>query len=155
MLKRNLLSGAVAGFAATAPMTAAMVAMHRFLPPQERYPLPPRHITEELAEEAGVNDQLSEPQRRAATMVNHFAYGAAAGALYAPLARNVPAHPLVKGIAFGLTVWTVSYLGLLPAAGILSPATRHPARRNALMIAAHVVWGAATGVLADRLDSRR
>lgn len=155
MVKPDVLSGALAGLTATAPMTAAMVAMHHFLPPRERYPLPPRQITEKLAEEAGVNDELSEPQRRTATMVNHFAYGAAAGALYAPLARNVPAHPLVKGIAFGLTVWTVSYLGLLPAAGILPPATRHSPRRNVLMIAAHVVWGAATGVLADLLDSRR
>ena len=155
MLKRNMLSGAVAGFAATAPMTAAMVAMHRHLPRQERYPLPPRQITEELAEEAGINDELSEPHWRAATLFNHFACGAAAGAVYAPLARDVPIHPVAKGVAFGLAVWTVSYLGLLPAAGILPPATRHPARRNALMIAAHVVWGAATGVLADRLDSRR
>ena len=28
--------------------------------------------------------------------------------------------------------------------GILKPATRHPGRRNMLMIAAHIVWGAAT-----------
>ena len=38
-------------------------------------------------------------------------------------------------------------MGLLPAAGILKPATEHPARRNALMIASHLVWGAALGAL--------
>lgn len=34
----------------------------------------------------------------------------------------------------------------------LPPATKHPARRNALMIAAHVVFGAALGLLVERLE---
>lgn len=38
-------------------------------------------------------------------------------------------------------VWTVSYLGWVPALGLLTPAGRHPSRRNARMIAAHLVWG--------------
>ena len=33
------------------------------------------------------------------------------------------------------------------ALAILRPATDYPARRNALMITAHVIWGAALGVL--------
>ena len=53
-----------------------------------------------------------------------------------------PMSDVGKGIAFGLGVWTASYLGLLPALGILKPATQHPLRRNLLMIGAHVVWGA-------------
>jgi putative membrane protein len=57
------------------------------------------------------------------------------------------------GTAFGLLVWTASYLGLLPSAGILSPATAHPARRNALMIVAHVIWGVTLGLLFDLFDS--
>lgn len=47
---------------------------------------------------ARVNDQLSEPQRRAATLFNHFACGAAAGAVYAPLARDVPIHPVARAL---------------------------------------------------------
>jgi putative membrane protein len=46
-------------------------------------------------------------------------------------------------------VWAGSYLGLLPVLGILSPATRHPTGRNALMIAAHIIWGATLGILTD------
>lgn len=42
-------------------------------------------------------------------------------------------------------VWSGSYLGLLPALNILPPATEHPPGRNALMIAAHVVWGSVLG----------
>ena len=44
-------------------------------------------------------------------------------------------------MAYGLGVWAMSYLGWIPAARILTPAHRHPLRRNLLMIAAHIVWG--------------
>jgi hypothetical protein len=61
----------------------------------------------------------------------------------------------MTGVALGLGVWTASYLGVLPALGILRPATEHPARRTALMIAAHVVWGSALGSTLQALDSRQ
>ena len=152
---QTTLAGTVAGLAATAPMTGVMLALHRVLPARERYPLPPRQITMRVAEAVGVKQELGEPGREAATAVSHFGYGATAGALYGLLAPHIPGPPLVKGIGFGLAVWTGSYLGWLPAAGILPPATREPARRNALMIAAHVVWGAATGLLTEHLAERR
>jgi hypothetical protein len=38
-------------------------------------------------------------------------------------------------------------MGWLPALGILQPATKHPAQRNALMIVAHLVWGSVTGLV--------
>lgn len=146
----RLITGALAGCAATAPMTLAMEAMHRLLPQEERYPLPPTEITAELTEEAGVRDDMTGRQHLALTVVNHFAYGAAAGGAYALTADTLPLPAAVKGIVFGQVVWSVSYLGLLPALGLLRPATEHPARRNLLMILAHVVWGAATGLLYDR-----
>jgi uncharacterized membrane protein YagU involved in acid resistance len=43
---------------------------------------------------------------------------------------------------YGVLVWGVSYLGWIPGARILKPATQHRARRNVLMIACHLVWGA-------------
>ena len=36
------LAGTVGGFVATAPMTVAMMALHRALPHHEKEPLPPR-----------------------------------------------------------------------------------------------------------------
>lgn len=147
----RMTTGLIAGLTATAPMTVAMELMHRRLPQREQYPLPPREITMKLADGVGLAEHLDEPQRRDLTMLGHFGYGALAGALYAPLARRCPAHPVVKGAAFGLGLWAASYAGWLPAAGIMPPPTRQPARRNALMIVAHVVWGAATGIVAARL----
>ncbi len=154
MTGAKLLSGVIAGCLATAPMTIVMELLHQGLPQRERYPLPPSEITTELTEEVGLSQQLNAEQHVALTLVNHFAYGAAAGGLYAVSAGRLPAAPVVKGVGFGLLVWSVSYLGLLPALGILRPATQHPAGRNLLMIAAHVVWGSVTGVVANRLDAR-
>ncbi len=139
----RILLGALAGLAATGPMTLAMKLMHEQLPREEQYPLPPRQVTEGVTDKAGVNHQLGEEGRRAATWASHFAYGAACGALYGALSGGrLDEHPLAAGAGFGVAVWAASYLGWLPAAGIISPATEHPARRNALMIAAHLVWGA-------------
>jgi hypothetical protein len=156
MLMNRILLGALAGLAATGPMTLAMKLMHEQLPREEQYPLPPRQVTEGLAEKAGVKEHLDEGEREAATWLSHFAYGAACGALYGAVSgERLDGHPVLAGVGFGFAVWAGSYLGWLPAAGIIAPATEHPARRNALMIAAHVVWGATTGVAVERLSDNR
>lgn len=49
-------------------------------------------------------------------------------------------------------MWAGSYLELLPALGILRPATQHPVRRTALMVGAHLVWGATLGYLTNRIQ---
>jgi uncharacterized membrane protein YagU involved in acid resistance len=148
----GLITGAVAGLLSTIPMTLAMKAMHEQLPAEERYPLPPRLLVENAAEAAGVEDKLKEKDEQSLTLVSHFAYGSAAGAVYNASMNALDVRPnAMNGVAYGLGVWTASYLGLLPALGLLAPATEHPARRNAVMIAAHVVWGASLGWTAGHL----
>ena len=149
---------AAAGVVATLPMTLVMVALHRRLPTREQYPLPPRLITDEITTEVdratGLVPPLPEGARVAATLVAHFAYGGVTGAPYglAPAASSAPASAL-RGAGYGLGVWTASYLGWLPALGIMPPATSQPARRSGLMIAAHLVWGSTLAVLTDLPDS--
>jgi uncharacterized membrane protein YagU involved in acid resistance len=133
----RLLLGALAGIAGTFAMTAAARAMHRRLPAAERYPLPPREIIEG-ALPVGMQGALEEHERQAATIAAHFGYGAATGALYALLESRGGA---LRGAAYGVLVWTVSYFGIMPALRILRPAHDHPLRRNELMIVAHLVWG--------------
>ena len=146
----KIVAGTLAGLTATAPMTAAMIAMHKALPAHERYPLPPRKVTMRAARKAGVKKKLDEPERKAATLAAHFGYGAAMGGLFAMLAPRAPGRPISKGIAWGLIVWATSYLGLLPATGLHEPATRHPRERNLLMILAHIIWGGSLGLLLSR-----
>ncbi len=148
-----ILKGGLAGFAATVPMTLVMVAGHSLLPWHEKYPLPPRQIVESVAEHAGVRKQTSETQRQAMTIAAHFGFGAATGGLYAPIASRISIPPVLGGMGYGFLVWLASYMGWLPAAHILPPASDHPARRNILMIAAHLVWGAALALIIQRQES--
>lgn len=148
----KLIIGVIAGLVATVPMTLAMKIMHRSLPPEEQHSLPPREVTMEIADEVGLGKHLSESQRRKFTIISHFAYGAAAGAVYAPLAGKISSSPVSEGVLYGLVVWLGSYLGWLPMTGIQPPVTQKSPRRVALMIAAHVVWGAAVGLVLGKLD---
>jgi hypothetical protein len=148
---QKLLAGAIAWTVATAPMTAAMKALQHQSPAARRRAIPPREITRELARRAGIQPARNGAAEDAATTLNHFGYGGAVGALYPYTAARLPAPALVRGFVFGIGVWAASYLGWLPATGILRPATREPAGRNAMMIGAHLVWGATLALLAERL----
>jgi hypothetical protein len=130
-------------------MTGAMLLIYYLLPRHERYPVPPEQITRRLT---GDRAPGGRDTPRWLTWVLHFGYGAGAGAVYAPLARNIPLPPGLRGIAFGLAVWLVSYMGWLPVADILPPATEHPTRRNIMMISAHIVWGVVLDLVLSRLD---
>jgi hypothetical protein len=154
----EILAGVAGGVTATAPMTAAMVAMHRELPPGLRYPLPPLPLTRQAMRAAGLPWPRDPEAGRALTMLAHFGYGGLVGAAWPAWSRQFGRDPL-SGVAFGLAVWAGSYLGWIPAVGLLEPATRHPHRRVGLMLAAHVVWGAATALAAEGarrgIDPRR
>ena len=94
---------------------------------------------------------MDEDERTGLTYAAHFSYGTSVGALFGLVAPRDLGKSIVAGVGYGLLVWAGSYLGLLPALGLHRPATREPAERNALMIGAHVVWGAALGALAPVL----
>ena len=141
-----LLLGAIAGFVGTAAMTAAMSRLHRALPRDERYPLPPRELVEPLAPTApdGTVKDLA--------LAAHFGFGAGAGALIAAAAPRLgPAGWSGAGVG----VWALSYLGWAPLLMGMEWPHRHPARRNALMIGVHLVWGAVAGLTLQELSHAR
>jgi uncharacterized membrane protein YagU involved in acid resistance len=149
----GIVTGGLAGLVATVPMSLTMVVMHRLLPPQERYALPPRLVAMRLFEKAHLPKPPEREERTALTIAAHFLYGTSVGAAYGLVGRSLPVPLAVGGligVLYGLGVWAVSYLGWLPALGILSPATKHPERRNLLMIVAHLVWGMTMGLLVHR-----
>ncbi len=152
----GLINGAVSGFVATLPMTLAMLVLNRTLPPRESDTLPPVEITDNLIEKAPVPEaSVSQKQLLGLSLVNHFAYGSTVGALMPAAAKAIPGMPVQKGIVYGLMVWSVSYLGLMPAMKLYPNAKDEPARMNTLMILAHVVWGGVAGSLFGRLEPKR
>jgi uncharacterized membrane protein YagU involved in acid resistance len=149
-LSSRLLIGAIAGFAGTLAMTSAMQRLHRRLPRKERYPLTPREIVDSTAEAAGT--ELPEETAKDVSTAAHFAYGAACGAL---LAAMNPDTSKRSGAAAGVAIWVASYMGWIPALNVLEPATKHPPRRNLLMIGVHIAWGAATASAMRELREAR
>ena len=152
---RNLIKGAVAGLLATFPMTLFMRTAWRMLPPQEKYPLPPRQLTNRLVQELEPPVRLNQDRLTALTYLLHFLFGAATGALYGVLEDRVPLHDDTKGPLMGMAVWAGSYLGWIPLLRMLPPATRHPWQRNVLMIVTHLIWGLALGTFTRMLKSKK
>ena len=146
----RLLIGGIAGFVGTMAMTGAMRRMRRRLPPKEDYPLPPREIVDSAAKQSGI--RLPTEVAKDVSTAAHFAYGAAVGAVIGALN---PEPSKKSGALAGAAVWLASYMGWIPAVGILEPATKHPARRNGLMIAAHLVWGWSTAAAMRELVAAR
>jgi len=148
--------GALAGLTATVPMTVVLEVMRQRLPARERGSLLPRKIAMRAARRVGLRVQTDKRQRDLVTLVTHFGFGAAAGTLYVPLASRMSSLPSVlRGMGFGVAVWLVSYMGWLPAFGLFGPATKDTGRRTALMIAAHLVWGASLGLLVDGTEGSK
>jgi uncharacterized membrane protein YagU involved in acid resistance len=148
-----MLQGAVGGLLATLPMTIFMLMAWKRLPEREKYPLPPRLITRNVVKQVESPQRLGNRNLTALTLLLHFLYGALTGSLYGTFEQRIPLDRSLKGSLYGVSVWVGSYLGWIPALGILSPATKHPWRRNVLMIASHLVWGTSLGVFTRLLDT--
>jgi uncharacterized membrane protein YagU involved in acid resistance len=149
----RLVMGLSGGCAATVPMSAVMMATRRYFPAHAVRAVPPQQIVDRLAMLLGLSRRRF--RHRAAASLAHFGFGAAAGALYAPLARRLPGPAAVRGAAYGALVWGINYAGVLPAVGLQPPASRQPPGRNVTMIAAHLVWGASLGIFVEALERRR
>jgi len=144
---RNVLAGAAAGVAATVPMTMVMETLHERLQGEVQRPLPPREIAEAIAVKFGVHGDLSEREMQNLTLALHVGYAALTGAILSTFAPRRRATGAGVGALFGFGVWATSYLGWLPVSGVRQPITYDPVARTGLMIAAHVAWGAAAGLM--------
>lgn len=152
LMMERMIAGFLAGVAATVPMTVTMKVLHQLLPREQQYPLPPYEITRRAAADADMEREANEPQKRnRLTMLTHFSFGGAAGGLYGLVGPQLPLPAGVKGVAYGLAVWSVSYLAVLPALGLYLPPNREPLRRLALMAGAHLVWGPTMAFLLEQL----
>ncbi len=150
-MMETIVRGAVSGFVATAPMTAVIglgdaAGLLRTPPPVQ--------ITETVAERAGEEPDRGSPAFTAGWLAAHFGYGAVCGAIYAAARPLLPRSDLAAGLLFGGAVWAVSYLELLPALGLFPRATEDAPSRQAVMIAAHAVYGVSLAGIEDALASQ-
>jgi hypothetical protein len=151
-MAEDSMLGAATGAAATAAMSLPMVAARRAGVIPE---LPPQDITDDILERTGVGP--GRAGRRSLGWGSHLAFGMAAGAGFGIL-RDILRPRLpdpVTGVVFGLSVWAVSYMGWVPALGILPPPTQDRPGRPVTMLIAHVVFGLVLGTLMGRLRPAR
>jgi hypothetical protein len=146
--------GALAGAIATLAMSVLMLAARALrLTPQ----LPPARITRE-ATEAVAGEAPADEEEAALTSAVHVGFGAAAGALFGVLHRSLGRSgtwsAAALGVAYASIVYLVSYQGWVPALRILPPASRDDPGRVSTMVAAHWVYGATLGAVAELLRRR-
>ena len=149
-----IVRGFAGGLAATAAMSVVMLAAQKAGLTGR---LPPSKITDAMLAHVGVRPLVPSPAKKALTVLNHFAFGGACGALFglgqrlltgrgAGSQARAGAH-VSAGLAFGTAVWAVSYAGWVPALGIMpSPKNDRPGRPTSMVIA-HWVYGAALAKL--------
>jgi hypothetical protein len=147
--------GALAGTAATVPMTLVMLMLRRRLPRYQRYKLEPQIISDKTARRLGFGRRMNRRQRGTLAFVEHVGFGGLAGAMFGLLNPWLPAPPALTGPLFGLGVWAASYAGWVPALHILNPPRRRPKDRNLMLIAAHLVWGAVLGAIIQSSRDRQ
>jgi hypothetical protein len=152
---RLIALGSVSGAIATAVMTVVMLGARRLGLMSD---LPPHEIASRGVDRTAARDDAGPDDRRGLGWLTHFVFGAGAGALYA-LLRNVvrtPGPAWFHGAGYALGVWFVSYMGWLPALGLMPRADRDEPGRQPAMVAAHLVFGAVLGMLVQpRLPWRR
>ncbi len=150
---RHASAGAIGGLVATLPMSAVMIAAQRAGLMGE---MPPRKITEAALEAAAADDDVPSPATDALTVAVHFGFGAVSGAVFGlvhgRLPRFVPGVP--HGMVFGALVWAGSYMGWVPALGIMPSVPRDRTGRPESMVVAHLVFGAVLGAVVERLTRR-
>lgn len=138
-----LTRGASAGAVATVAMSALMLAAGRAGLVGRQ---PPEAIVRRTGQLVAV-----EPRGRLAAalaVAAHLGFGAGTGAAHALLPRS--RRPVARGAALATGVWAVSYAGWVPALGALPRADHDRASRQAVMLVAHVAYGAVLGALDDR-----
>jgi uncharacterized membrane protein YagU involved in acid resistance len=107
--------------------------------------MPPEKITAAMLHRTGIGHSGAEQDALAVLL--HFGFGATAGAAFGVIAPRPLIVRVPAGLAYGAAIWGVSYMGWVPALGIMPPPERDRRDRQAVMLAAHLVYGTALAVM--------
>lgn len=147
MAIRYLVKGAVAGAVASMAMSLPMVIARRIGLVRQHAP---EAISRSLMVRSGLDRSPSRERQDLVAAALHLGFGAAGGAVYAAAAQLLarPGAPLgrvpftLTGMLYGSGVYTVSYLGWVPALGLMPAPDRDEPARPPVMVAAHLIYGA-------------
>ncbi len=92
---------------------------------------------------------LSGSARTATGAAMHFVYGGFWGAVYGLIQSSLRLPAALHGLLYGLVVWLIGPVTLVPAMGIMPPPQEQGARCALLVAAFHVAYGLALGLVFD------
>ena len=110
--------------------------------------MPPEKITASLLRRTPISP--SEEHQDALATLLHFGFGSAAGALFGVIAPRRLIARIPLGMGYGAAIWGVSYMGWVPAFGIMPHAAHDRRDRQMVMLAGHLVYGTALALLVGR-----
>ena len=150
-LVERLIYGAVAGSVAAACMTVIRMTARRRRIIEKTIP---QAAEEWLAHRTGLGRNAHPVVHHLTDQAMHLCYGAALGVGYALTSRGRSPHTLARGLVYGVASWIGGSWVLLPLLRAKQAAWRkHPAE-NAVDALAHLVFGAATAIVADELSAQ-
>lgn len=166
-LFKDILIGTVGGLAGTLAMKAYWTAVTRVSgsdPRSEKrktngqtgsiallgtHHEPGESSTEALARlghEAVADDEPAEEQKKKLSLLVHWTYGAAQGAVYDAVSRRLPGPRWAQGLAYGGVMWLVGDEIAVPALGLAEGPRHYPARQHAHRLGAHLAYGLAAAL---------
>jgi uncharacterized membrane protein YagU involved in acid resistance len=147
----RMIYGAVAGSLAAACMTVIRMTARRRGVIEKTVP---QAAVEWLSHRSGLGRDAHPVLHHLADQVLHLGYGAALGAGYAAATRRRPRRAIARGLGYGFAAWVGGSWLLLPLLRAKQAAWRKGMSENAVDLLAHLVFGAATAIVADELSAQ-
>ena len=96
------------------------------------------------AAEGLLRHKLRPEQKQPAGNIVHYAFGAAAGAVYGVVAEKTSTARIGFGTLFGSALWLVVDEVAVPALGLAKGPRQYPLSAHGSVLASHLVYGATT-----------
>jgi putative membrane protein len=160
---RGIIAGTIGGLVASWLMTQFTTVWTRAVDGHESHSAGGEHDARdwqersedenatELVAQAAAERTIGRPLNRnelaVAAPIVHYGYGAAVGAVYGVLAEFARTNAFT-GAAWGTLIWIVADEFAVPALGLSEPPDARWAEAHAQAFAAHIVYGAATDLVA-------
>jgi len=109
----------------------------------------------EAIAEPALGRELTEREKDLGGSLVHYAFGAAAGALYGAAAEIDRSTTRAAGIPYGIAVWLFADEIGMHAAGFASHPADYPASRHAAALASHIVFGLSVETVRRLLRANR
>ena len=142
-----IADGLIGGAAGTGCMSVLRMAARRF---GWIDVTPPQATKAWLTSWVGVEPDGSGAHHLLDSLV-HIGVGVTGGAVYGAVMKPGERTSLVGGALFGLGVWALAFGVVAPALGITRSPRRMSANENAVNVAAHLIYGAGTALVAGEL----